>query len=325
MVTLLTSLWKAGKTTLLSMLLRQRKHGGVLAGLAVKPGKTLVVSEEPLPLLAQRARACGFDDQVRFLSRPFDHVPQPEEWQALLDHILALRAQHDLDLAVFDPLAPFLRSENQARTMLDALLPLNDLTSRGMAVTLLHHPAKGDRPAGQAARGSGALLGQVDISMEMRHASTDPKTRRRRFLALSRHAETPRHLLLEANAELTDYLPVAETPADDGLCWQAFRMVLQDATQKLTRAEILAQWPEDFARPAPSTLADWLNHAVEANLIAREGSGRKADPFRYWLPEREAVWKQSPLYALQEQCREMAKLRARVLREGKFPSPAPDA
>src|SRR5262249_44299884 len=49
-VTLLTSQWKAGKTTLLSLLLSRRKQGGQLAGLPVKPGKTVVVSEEPASL-----------------------------------------------------------------------------------------------------------------------------------------------------------------------------------------------------------------------------------------------------------------------------------
>ena len=49
-LTLLTSQWKAGKTTLLSLLLSRRKNGGQLAGLAIKPGKSVVVSEEPLAL-----------------------------------------------------------------------------------------------------------------------------------------------------------------------------------------------------------------------------------------------------------------------------------
>jgi hypothetical protein len=50
--TLLTSLWKAGKTTLVSMLLSRRKQAGTLAGLLVKPGRTVVVSEEPMSLWA---------------------------------------------------------------------------------------------------------------------------------------------------------------------------------------------------------------------------------------------------------------------------------
>lgn len=45
-VTLLTSRWKAGKTTLVAALLARLGQGGTLAGLAVHPGRAAVVSEE---------------------------------------------------------------------------------------------------------------------------------------------------------------------------------------------------------------------------------------------------------------------------------------
>jgi AAA domain len=288
-ITLLTSLWKAGKTTLLSLLLSRRKQGGELAGLAVQPGKSVVISEEPLSLWTERGRRYEFGDHVGILSRPFGHIPTAEEWQALVDHILALRAEHGLDLAVIDPLAPYLRNENHPSAIFATLFPLRALTQAGMAVMLLHHPGKGARPIGQAARGSGALLGHVDISMEMRHPGGDPFTRRRRFLTLSRHAETPRQLLLELNATATDYVPVAETDTDaSSATWQALRMILLDAGRKLTRQEVLAAWPEDLPRPAAATLWKWLDRAVRNEMIACAGTGRKNDPFRYWLPGEEA-------------------------------------
>jgi hypothetical protein len=52
----------------------------------------------------------------------------------------------------------------------------------------------------------------------------------------------------------------------------------------------------------------WLEHAVATQMLAREGTGRKTDPFRYWLPEREAVWKENPLYEIIEQQRQQLKL-----------------
>jgi hypothetical protein len=94
-------------------------------------------------------------------------------------------------------------------------MPLMALTRAGIALLLLHHPGRGYRPIGQAARGSGALLGHVDVSIEMRHPGGNPMTRRRRFLSLSRHAETPRKLLLEWSADGTDYLPVQSRPEAD--------------------------------------------------------------------------------------------------------------
>ncbi len=308
-LTLLTSQWKAGKTTLLSLLLSRRKEGGPLAGLAVKPGKSVVVSEEPLALWADRARLHDFGGQVCFICQPFRTIPERVEWQTLLDRILALHEQHGIDLAVFDPLAPFLRCENHAQSVLETLLPLRALTAAGMAALLLHHPGKGEKPLGQAARGSGALLGYVDVSIEMRHPGGDPLTRQRRFLALSRHAETSRRLLLELNAEGSDYLPVPDALEEDfQACWELLRLVLDDAPQKLTRQDIVAEWPPDFAKPHSTTLWRWLDGAVERGLIVCEGAGRKADPFRYWLPEREAVWKQDPLYEIWEAQRRQLNL-----------------
>ena len=191
-ITLLTSLWKAGKTTLLSLLLSRRALGGTLAGLPVTPGKTIVITEEPMTLWAERSRRLNFGNNVCFLSQPFRTVPTLQQWQSLLDRVRTLHDQHTFDLAVVDPLAPFCPAENHARGMMDFLYPLTALARQGLAVFLLHHPGKGDKPLGQAARGSGALLAHVDISIEMRHPGGDFLTRRRRFIAFSRHPETPR-------------------------------------------------------------------------------------------------------------------------------------
>jgi uncharacterized protein (DUF1501 family) len=45
-----------------------------------------------------------------------------------------------------------------------------------------------------------------------------------------------------------------------------------------------------LTRPGGDT--GWLNRALASQWIAREGTGRKADPFRYWLPEKVAEWRE---------------------------------
>jgi hypothetical protein len=315
--TLLTSQWKAGKTTFLSMFLARRATGAPLAGLPVTPGKTAVVSEEPMSIWAGRIRQCGFGGNVCFFPQPFLSIPRPDEWQMLIDQIMAVHHSAGVDLVIIGPLAPFLRCESNAASMLETLLPLRALTRANMAVVLAHHPRKGAPPIGNAARGSGALLGHVDISIEMRHPGGDPLTRRRRFLALSRFTATPRQLLLELAADGTDYAPVADPLVDDFLAsWNYVLMVLEDAPQKLSRFDILAEWPPDFDKPAPATLQRWLRRAVESRLVQCEGTGRKAHPYCYWLPETEARWReQNPLYdRCQEQLREL-KLPYRSLQE----------
>jgi hypothetical protein len=291
-ITLLTGPWKGGKTTLLSMLLARRHAGGTLAGLAVQPGKTIVVTEESTPIWAERARRHDFGGKACFIAQPFLHIPYPWEWQALLARIFDIHAESGADLVVLDPLAPLLPAENNPRSIINRLLPLTELTQRGIAILAQHHPGKGSPPIGQAARGSGALLGHVDISIEMRHPGGDPKTRRRRLLALSRHIETPRELLLELNAEATAYAVVSDAPTDPFQAhWDTLRAVLATASQKLTCDAILAAWPDGHDRPGEIALRRWLERAFERGLLLREGAGKRSDPWRYGLHEREEHWK----------------------------------
>src|SRR5947209_2064835 len=61
-VTLLTSQWKSGKTTLVSVLLARRAQGGQVAGRAVAAGKTAVVPEEALSQWKLRRRKLDWGD-----------------------------------------------------------------------------------------------------------------------------------------------------------------------------------------------------------------------------------------------------------------------
>src|SRR5262245_49948823 len=171
-----------------------------------------------------------------------------------------------------------------------------------MAVLLTHHPAKGQPLPGQAARGSGALASFTDINLEMSwYQRCDTTDRRRRILAHSRHDETPRQLVIELNPEGTDYI-VHGSFEDDEFTqnWQRLCMVLEDADDKKTRQELRREWPADFVCPSDPTLYRWLTRAVAAGLVCQEGSGRRADPFRYWLPTKQSQWADDPIRKLRE-------------------------
>ena len=180
-VTLLTSLWKSGKTTLVSVLLSRLREGGTFAGQALRPGRALVVSEESAQLWLARRKQLGFCD-VRFLCRPFRGRPTWSEWRALIDHLAALHARQSRDLVVIDSLARFFpgRTENDSSAMTDTLAPLATLAEAGLSVLVLHHPRRKESALGQAARGSGALHGFVDVMLEMHSLGTAGAADRRR-------------------------------------------------------------------------------------------------------------------------------------------------
>jgi hypothetical protein len=303
-VTLLTGQWKSGKTTLLSILLARRETGGPLAGLAVTAGRTAVVSEEPALLWNERRERLGFGPSVAFQCRPFPGKPTPSQWLALIDRLAELHDRRGVDLAVIDNLASFLpgRDESHAGLMLEALLPLQRLTRLGLAVLLLHHPKKGTARDGQAARGSGALTGYVDIIIEMRPCRRASEEDRRRVLCgYSRHERTPRQLVIELNPEGTDYHSLG-TPDDLDFerSWARLRPIFGAAHTKRTRAEVLAAWPEGEDVPNEATVWRWLDQAAARGLLLREGAGHRTSPFRYWLPGQEEKWKNDPAHGLQE-------------------------
>jgi hypothetical protein len=82
---LLTSQWKAGKTTLLALLLARMKQGGTLARQAISPAKALVLSEEEPAQWCRRSQTLDLDGHVHWMCWPSLGKPTGERWHCLLD------------------------------------------------------------------------------------------------------------------------------------------------------------------------------------------------------------------------------------------------
>src|SRR5439155_25668623 len=169
-----------------------------------------------------------------------------------------------------DPRAASLprRDERNAAAMLESLLPLQRLTARGMAVLLLHHPKKGSTLDGQAARGSGALDGAVDISLEMHTFKRARDGDRRRIVyGYSRHEATPRNHIIELNAEGTDYRSLG-TLADQEYeeIWERLRLVIAGGCTKMSQRELAGKLAADGLETTKVTLGRWLDQAVRRGL-----------------------------------------------------------
>lgn len=293
-MTLLTSQWKAGKTTLLSVLLARLAGDGQLAGLTTAKSKAAIVSEERLESWRRRHDRLQFGDNLVFLCRPFSARPTYEHWLALIDQLARLGEERGVELVVIDPLSPFLPGsvENQSSAIQDVLHPLERLTAAGQSVLLLHHPRKGESAPGQSSRGSGALCASVDVLMEMKlPPNSQPQDRRRKLLAWSRFDETPRERVIELSTDGTDYCESqidTDTHREDYVA--TVEHLLTCPPRKLTRMQLLKHWPKKSPAPHPVPLWRALDGAVKNGVIEQEGSGRKRDPFRYFVPGLDATW-----------------------------------
>ena len=127
-----------------------------------------------------------------------------------------------------------------------------------------------------------------------------PQERRRKLFAWSRYEETPRERVIELSADGTDYLEshidVADKQAEDQFA--LVEHILTSPPRKLSRLQLLNNWPKKMPTPNPAVLWRTLEGAVKSGKLGQEGTGRKGDPLRYFVPGTDAMWLPDPMELL---------------------------
>jgi hypothetical protein len=280
-ISLLCALWKAGKTTLLGHFLRETLNGGMLCGLAVKPCRVLIISEEPDGLWADRRDKLGIQDNVHFVIRHFKAKPSLPDWLEFVAGLAELVREDEYGAVILDPISAFwpVVNENDAGEMMAALLPLRSITDAGAAVGLFHHPRKSGGNEATAIRGSGALPGFVDTILELRRY--DPinyEDRRRVITGSGRFEATPREVVIELSEDGQTYSTCGNR-SEIGRMDRLRIIAGMLSTDGMTVKEVHAEWPGE---PVPSqrTLANDLRYGASRAKWAEKGTGKRNDPFK---------------------------------------------
>jgi AAA domain len=289
-ITLLTGQWKTGKTTLMTGFLQRLGDCQPFLGRRCESAKVLVASQESHDRWRERLRAMPVGPHAELLAQPFRGRPTPESWNRLIEYAGSMRESGDLDLFVVDSLSSVMarRSENDPVALLELLQPLQRLTSAGVAVLFLHR--LNTRPANDesAARGGDALLGIVDIVLELRRVGRQPSDRRRRLIARSHHFDAPRDLYYQWDPATGKFRTVTdphEVRFRDN--WRHVQAILCKRTTPATHRELLMDWPGERKKPSVVLLYRCLNRAADEQLVERTVSGTRDRPYRYWLSEGE--------------------------------------
>jgi len=284
-ITLLSSLWKAGKTTLLAHLLKAFEDGGEFCGRAVQPSRVLYVSEESEDRWARRRDQLMLTDNISFLLRPFRGRADWSAWSDFTLYVAEWVRMNPVNLVVFDPLVNLwpVRDENDNGQVLSALLPLYNVAEVS-SLLLAHHVRKGDGTEATASRGAGALTGFVDTIVELRrYNAAEKKDRRRVLTGYGRDDDTPDELVVElsdlgyqvhgdrAEVSLMELLPVIAG-------------MLPDESPGWTRNEIYDNWPEGKGKPNTNRLLEALHRGTANGSWVRDGDGRRGSPWRFYRP-----------------------------------------
>jgi archaellum biogenesis ATPase FlaH len=287
-ITLLIGLWKSGKSTFLSHLLKMFQDGDNLGG-ELLPCRILLISEEGGSKWIERRDNLQISDHVHVFCRPFKIRPDSKTWQRFLVYLAEIIKRDGFDLVIFDTLTQMwpVNDENDAAKVLSALTPLYRIVDAGAALFLIHHPGKTDLQEARASRGSGALPGFVDIILEMRRYEPENQDSRRRVLkAYSRFDETPGEVVLELTE--SGYVMVgSKSEVKQADRFAVIKGLLPEQPPGLTPDEILNNWPPDgVAKPGTRTLRYDLKAGEGQKLWETTGEGKKGDPIRYSILAR---------------------------------------
>lgn len=264
--TLLSALWKAGKTVLIAHLLKALQNDGSLAGQNTHKCKVLILSEESGRMWARRRDEDGITLPVWILPRPIRQKLFYREWVSLLEQMAQFCEQNEIELFIIDTLSAFwsVDNENDAARVSAALLPINHLLEKDIAVLSVHHFRKSGGDEGTASRGSGQIGAAVDIMIEFsRLNSSDPNSTQRVLRTYSRFDETQKEIVINyVDGEYQTVGTKAEVSKLEKL--DIVLTALEDYQEGVTASELYDKWNiDEFGkRPSKRTLQRHLSDLV---------------------------------------------------------------
>jgi hypothetical protein len=305
-VTLLNALWKAGKSTLLSHLIRAFDgRGDQFLGREIVPSRVLYISEEHQDIWAERRDELNIGDHVGMVTReflPFRGRSSPAQWVQLIADTIKAVEQYRFDVVVLDTLSKMwpVREENDAGQVEDALMPLWGITNTGAALVLVHHNRKSGGKDFTGARGSGGLPAFAETIVEFSPNSDDRKDCKRLLNSGGRYRETPTKWLIELTPagyvahgdpdEMTPdqkaFIGVGDQQNAGDWKRRVLGMLPDTSGEAMTADDIQIKLTADSRDEGVRRrdLLDWLAIRVDDGEILRLGRGSKGSPYRWYKP-----------------------------------------
>ena len=253
-LTLFSALWKAGKSTLVSHLLKSISEGVPFVGYATQLTKVLVVSEESEGIWVRRRDDIGLSKNIAIVSKPTTQRLKNAQWAELMQLIEVYCKKEEIGLVIFDTLSTFwpVQDESSNSQIEEAMLPLNILLKDNISVMLIHHFRKSGGEHGTATRGGGALGSRADILCELSRLEGDSNSNQRIIRSIGRFDETPSELVVE----LTDSGYISKGTKSDatkeGKLEQLMTLFSQHEGKELTIRDLIDAWDEESLGKAPN-------------------------------------------------------------------------
>jgi AAA domain len=275
-ITTLLAKIKIGKSSLMLSGTKAILTGGYFLGKPVIAGHVVVVTE-----MAGSAFNAGLE-RAGLLTCEGLSVMQPHDtfglnWPQIVAAAVAQCRRVNAVLLIVDTLNFFARTddENSASEMHKAMRPLQAAAGSGFAIWLAQHERKSGGDLADAARGSSAVGGAVDILMGLRKPEGNHREGSiRKIETLSRFPDSPSGLVIDWPTS-GDYVVLGNSDA------VAYDRATQRIQQALPMDEALAKTVLVLQEESGESRTTIQRVLKELSAI-RVGTGERGDSFRYY-------------------------------------------
>lgn len=274
----------AGKTTFALHLCAAVVRGEAFLDIPTVQGPVIYLTEQGTTSFYEALSNAGLLDRDDFIILTW-HQTYGVPWETVVAAAIRECRRRGARVLVVDTLPQFAAldgdKENKTGDALGTMQPLQMAFQKyGLAVVMIRHERKTGGSVSQAARGSTAFGGAVDLILSISRTEGQGNPNVRIIRAEGRFEDTPREMAIELGP--------------DG--YRSIGSPKQFATQRNDEA-ILAVVPAN--REAAKTLEDVMEAAgrrrsavqeslsslSESDRVQRVGVGKRGEPYRYWKPE----------------------------------------
>lgn len=272
----------AGKSTFVWALCRAVLRGQQsFCGRFLHGGAVVYLSEEPAMMLRPKVVACS-GLPLRVVWRETTPMPKPP-WEVSIAEAVEEAHLHGAKLVVVDTFANWAgfqaEQEQDAGSVERAVDALKGAAASGLAVVLIHHHKKGGGEGGEAVRGSSALMGAVDIEVDVLRLPEEGAPPRQRILqSESRWWRTPDALVVELKEDNDTYTLVSEGERQD-LKTQTMLGPMLDAMPDEPPGWTMQQIADEMG-VGLSRVKQLIPTAIKVGAVVRNDKGGR--PFRHW-------------------------------------------
>jgi hypothetical protein len=277
----------AGKTTFAMAMVLAILDGADFLGKPTTRTRVLYLTEQSGTSLRESLRRTGLLGQEDLIILRWSDT-LGTSWPAIVIAARQEAKKRGCGVLVTDTLSQFARlrgdAENASGMAMEALEPLQRAAAEdNLAVLAVRHERKSGGDLGDAARGSSAFGGGVDIVLLLRRPERT-SDKKRELLGVGRFDETPDYAVIERTDEGYDLLGSGEERLGEEARRRVVLVLPKCPEGALPIKEIVKR-----AKVRKTKLHEILEELIQRGQAAVIGDGKRGDPKRYYRTDDSAA------------------------------------